>query len=517
MSFKRFFPWITFLTLLLACTLPLFVARNLPLVDYPTHLARMYILSHHANDGFLSNIYELSLLPRPNLGMDLIVFVLAKFVSVETASRTFVVFSMAITLSGVAILNRAIHREWSSISILLGAVLLYNWVFAYGFMNFLFGLGIMLWAIGFWLMMADRSAVIRIMGGTFLASFIFLAHIVPFVVFAVALGGIGLHRSITQWRIDPCRLPKEFIIGVIVCGLPALVFLYFTPDSGDIVTGFYFGPWSLKLVALFRTPLGMNFEGDLAVLIGVLTLFGWVSRRGNTSLAPSLLIVLLFVGLVFICAPNSSELGFYLNERIYLIFLFLSVAALKIKISGQLPCRVITGLLVVSIWIRSLMTAGDWIKCDESINRARHAFSTLEGPAVLYVAAIPTIRNSTGLLDKIASRYQFFKPSVQHIGAYAALNKEIFVPMVYAQPSLQPIQISSQFLGLAKIQGFNSIQLNTDYELIELVRKLRQTKAELPVGIQRVYLYVYGVAKADPALVGVTLIAEDPDFVIYKL
>ncbi len=106
---------------------------------------------------------------------------------------------------------------------------------------------------------------------------------------------------------------------------------------------------------------------------------------------------------------------------------------------------------------------------------------------------------------------------MQHIGAYAALNNEIFVPMVYAHPYLQPIRISTRFVELAKIQEFNTIQLRTEYELRELIRKLQHTPGELPEPIQRVYLYVHEAPKTGFAVDGAVLVAEKPEFAIYRL
>jgi hypothetical protein len=513
MNPRRFIPWAAFLALLLVCSLPLFLARHVPLVDYPTHLARMHILHEYPADRYLQQTYDVSLAPRPNLAMDLVVIVLSTMVPVETASRIFVFLSMALTLSGVAILNRVAHREWSPISILLGAVLLYNWVFAYGFMNFLFGLGMMLWAIAVWLVMVGRPVWARIMVGILLGSILFLCHIVPFVLFSVALGGIGLHRAIYQRQLDFRRLAWEAVVAATVCGLPAVIFLSFSPASGDLADGFLAAPWTLKLVALLRTPLSTNLHGDAAVGFGILVLGVIALWRGKITLAPPLRLVLAFVGIAFVFAPVSSRLGFYLNERICLAFLLLFVAALRIGISGHWARNAVIGLLATSIGVRSLVTAADWRKCDELLNRVRVAFAKLEGPAILYVAEMPRARNPGSLMDRLDTRYQFFRPPVQHIGAYAALNKGIFVPMVYAHPQLQPIRISERFMEAGKIQDFNPIQLQTEDALIKQIHDL-QSKALRPLEpVERVYLYVHRGLRSPEA----TLVAEDPEFVIYRL
>ena len=121
------------------------------------------------------------------------------------------------------------------------------------------------------------------------------------------------------------------------------------------------------------------------------------------------------------------------------------------------------------------------------------------------------------MVSRLNSRYRFFNPSVQHIGAYAALNHGIFVPMVYAHPNLQPIRISARFAEVANIQGFNPIQLGSEYELIELIGRLPRTTLALPEPIQRVYLYVRGTPKAGCPPDGVDLVAEGHGFAIYRL
>lgn len=517
MTFRRFIPWAAFLALLFVCSLPLFLSRHVPLVDYPTHLARMHILRHYSTDEFLQQTYEVSLMPRPNLAMDLVVMALSRLTDVETASRIFVFLYMAVTLSGVAMLNRVAHREWSAVSILLAAILLWNWVFAYGFMNFLFGLGIMLWALAIWLMMSDRPASLRIIVGSLVGAILFLCHIVPFVLFAVAVGGIGLHRAIDRRRLDFRCLARETLVAATACGLPAAVFLSFNQTPGGLTDGFLSAPWTLKLAVLLRTPLSTNLQGDVAVCMAIVTLGALVLWRGRITLAPSLRLALVFLGLTFVFAPVSSRLGFYLNERICLAFLLLFVAALRIEISTHSARNAGTAVLVASIAVRSLATAADWMKCDRLFDRVRAAFSTLEGPAILYVANMPHARKPGSLLTQLDSRYQFFRPPVQHIGAYAALNQGIFVPMVYAHPQLQPIRISERFAELGKIQDFNAIQLESEEDLIKQIHDLRAIASRLPEPITRLYLYVHRGPRPAPAAPGATRIVEDPEFVIYKL
>src|SRR5215469_18135242 len=65
--------------ILSAATLsPLLWVQVPPLVDYPNHLARMWILAHGAEIAELANNYNINWRILPNLAMDLVVPALAQ-------------------------------------------------------------------------------------------------------------------------------------------------------------------------------------------------------------------------------------------------------------------------------------------------------------------------------------------------------------------------------------------------------------------------------------------------------
>jgi hypothetical protein len=90
----------------------LFVASIVPalsveipaMVDYVNHLARMHLLVDAAA-GRPNPAYEIDWRLYPNLAVDIIVPVMARFVSVESATRLFLLASQTLVVSGAIALE----------------------------------------------------------------------------------------------------------------------------------------------------------------------------------------------------------------------------------------------------------------------------------------------------------------------------------------------------------------------------------------------------------------------------
>src|SRR5262249_7937377 len=88
---------------------PLLWASVPPLVDYPNHLARMWILVNAGRIQELGSNYVAHWRLLPNLAMDLIVPTLALVMPVELAGRLFIALTMLALLGGTVTLHRALH------------------------------------------------------------------------------------------------------------------------------------------------------------------------------------------------------------------------------------------------------------------------------------------------------------------------------------------------------------------------------------------------------------------------
>jgi len=218
------------LVLAAVLALPVLSTDVPPLADYVNHLARMYVIAEGAGDPHLAGFYQIIWDIIPNLVMDLVVPPLVHLVGIYPAGQIFVLLTLAVILSGAWALHRTVAGQDNPL-ILLAFLFVLNNAFLYGFMNYLFGLGLALWGLAVDRVMIRRAfwqqwAVL----GLF-AALMFLAHL-----FAVGLFGLGLlaARLSRVFELPGGRLAytrREFLLLTAIFA-PLLPILAHSPTLG---------------------------------------------------------------------------------------------------------------------------------------------------------------------------------------------------------------------------------------------------------------------------------------------
>ena len=185
-----------FVALLLVTCIPLFLTPLPPLVDYPNHLARMHLLATLSGSPTLRQYYALVWRPLPDLAMDALVPPLLHVVSLSTAGKLFLVATYFSSTGGVAVLHRVLHGRWSAWP-LTAFLLVYNRLLLWGLVNFLFGLGLVLWALAGWIALRERGVIERLAFGMIAALAIYFAHLMAFGIFGATVAGYEAGRL---WR-----------------------------------------------------------------------------------------------------------------------------------------------------------------------------------------------------------------------------------------------------------------------------------------------------------------------------
>src|SRR4051812_20943318 len=125
------------------------------MVDYPNHLARMYLV---AADGMAAAnpYYRVEWALYPNLAMDLLVPQGARLIGVENATRLFLWLAQILVVSGAVALEFAVKRR-VHLAPFAALMFLYCLPFTWGFLNFQFGFGVALWGIAAMLAIRGQS------------------------------------------------------------------------------------------------------------------------------------------------------------------------------------------------------------------------------------------------------------------------------------------------------------------------------------------------------------------------
>src|SRR6266700_6360992 len=135
-----------FLGLTLLISIPIWTHPLPPLSDYVNHLARMQVIADLNANRSIATFYELNWQVIPNLAMDIIVSPLARVVNVYLAGQIFLVSTFVLIISGTLALNRVLVGRVTVLP-LFAIHLLYNYIFLFGLMNFIFGIGVAIWAL----------------------------------------------------------------------------------------------------------------------------------------------------------------------------------------------------------------------------------------------------------------------------------------------------------------------------------------------------------------------------------
>src|SRR6266436_10178304 len=156
------------------------------MVDYVNHLARMHLLVDAAA-GRPNPAYEIDWRLYPNLAVDIIVPAAARFVSVETAARLFLLASQTLVVSGAIALELKV-RGRHHLSGFAALIALYSLPFVWGLLNWEFGCGVALWAIVFWIRYREGPGLVWIALHTCFVIVLFLAHLFALGIYGLTIG-----------------------------------------------------------------------------------------------------------------------------------------------------------------------------------------------------------------------------------------------------------------------------------------------------------------------------------------
>jgi hypothetical protein len=521
---------------LLVVCLPLLLAPQLPLVDLPAHLARLAIVEQLLDGGPLAEVYEVAPGLVPNLLFDGVGWLLLRIVPVEPAGAIYLVLAMAAQLFGTVLLHRSLHgryRPWP----LVAALLLYNLTFFYGYLGYLAGVGLTLLALAAWVSLRDHSPLLRLAVGSLAAVLLFLAHIVPLIVYAAAIAGYELQRA-AGLRHRPRAALAGLGAGALQFALPAMLFFRQTPTAGLAGEGIAYRP-EMKIASLVATPTA-GIEGlDVAGLIALAGLALLAPLAVRVRLAPASRGALACVLLAFVLMPWGMGPAVNLDVRMPLALMLIAVAATDVEVK---PGRAVLGaslfaVVALVVVARTLAVGAQAASFSTLFAQYREAFQQLPADAVLFTGINDRCPEPAGdggtCVDPhrqrgplpLAAPLRLLYPEIyrtrlempRHIAALATIDRGVFVPQIFATRGLQPIAVRPSLLTLRTLQGENPMVIGTDAEMAATTARLVDAAGQALPG-RPVFLLQQRIEGAvDPEPAGAAVVARGPQFTLYRL
>jgi hypothetical protein len=426
-SWGRLAIWL----LLGAATLvPLLFATVPPLVDYPNHLARMWILVHGASVPALAANYVVNWRILPDLAMDLVIPALAHLMPVVEAGRVFIGLTMVGLVAGTITLHRVLHGR-SSLWPICCVLFVYNAVLFWGFLGCLFASALYLFAFSGWIASRNWRLLPRILLFSAVAALLLLLH-----AFAFGLYGLSVASYEFARRTEGRRVPVKSLVSFSLLCLqfvPGLTLWYLSLENVRSAHTAY-GGWTSKIYALLA-PLTFGWEPvllDKAIWLAVAIAVMFALIRGALKIVPEMRFPLAAMIAVAVLMPNTANGSWLADIRLPVMLPFIVIASSRVEI-GRRDLKFVVpvaGLLLFAlrIWTESQ----SWYAYDRWFAEFRQASSAVAPGSRLLI--VETLIEQPVALPGVPTALAHLQPQVfWHMGALAVIDRSAFFPYLFTQ------------------------------------------------------------------------------------
>jgi hypothetical protein len=416
---------------------PLLLAEIPPLVDYPNHIARVYVLAHIGDSPTLQKYYQPDWALVPNLAMDLGILALAEVMPVEAAGKLFVGLTLVLTVAGVLALSRAMHGK-VELPAYLVFLFLYHRLLLWGYINFSFGIALALLGFALWLRTRQRVWVWRCSAFLLLASLLMLCHLFAFAVFGLFVGAHLLGETL-QGGFRGANRPwlREWLLTITILAIPLGVMMAFSPTT-DKSAEIRFGSFLQKLTSAFHVVNNYQRMLDYATffLVVLAVAAGLATKR--LRLAPPAIWPLGVGAAVQLVMPETLFGSQTADSRLPIVLWMLLAAGLSVSASAKScvrPAMLGLGTLVV---LRLAIVAAEWRHSNGVYREYLAAFENLNvGARVLSVVPLPR-------------HPSFHHPPLNFIASHAVIDKSTFDPFLFAYPGHQTLHYTEPYRRLSE-------------------------------------------------------------------
>ena len=421
--------WGAFALLMLLVAVPLFSTVLPPLFDYPNHLARMHLLGEGGN-----RFYAVRWEPLPNLAQDLIVPPLAQLMPLDIASKLFLVAIFGLITGATIWLNRlatGVWRMWP----LLAFLLLYNRMFLWGFLNYLFGIGVAIAGAALWLALEVKRWWLRTLASSLVALACYLSHIAAFGFYALVIIGIELSPAWSELRARRWpALGRRTAIAGAQFAIPAVLFFgYWHPA---VAGGISYAAFWRKADLLFSVFDNYNRPFDIVCFALFLGLIAWLAATRRLRLAPRLTGAVGLVFAAYLLLPSQIYGGSGADHRLPVAIFLLLIAATAPIFPNRHTAAAIGAAAAVLLFARMAVIECVWLRADRVYSADLAGIDMLPRGAKLAIA-YPASAVNFGPVPEV------------HLAVLAVARREAFVSTLFANKGQQPIVVKPPYDMLA--------------------------------------------------------------------
>lgn len=421
---------------------PLTLVDVPPLLDYPNHLARAFVLAFGSSDPILAHMYAPHWAIIPNLGIDLVLPPLLHVLPIYVAGRVIIGCAIVLPVFGTIAYSRAVfgtRSMWPPAS----ALVAYNGTLLLGFLNFDAGIGLALLLAAAWIAWRERYPVRIVALAMAGAVALFFCHLMSLVFCAILIGGYELEYL---WHHGDVRSAATRTATAMLPLIAPLI-LYTRSPLSPITGGLEWPTLDNKLRELvlpfanYLLPLDIATAGTV---IGLLLICA-VGGRCRITLGSS--IPLILIAVLFVAAPNAVK-GTYLFDTRFIVMLgFLLFGAVLPTVSS----RTATAAFGLLFAVRMIVVGEAWMEQRQDLAELRTTIAAVQPGTRVFLALVSPKQAPRYWRDGPMSRIlSLGLPLDYHLPALLLIEHRAFWPYLFDEPSQQPIETLSPYRELAR-------------------------------------------------------------------
>lgn len=401
-----------------ALVLPVWIVQYPPLLDFPNHLARSYVLSHlHDPTYHYDRWYSARWGPYPYVGMDIVLIALQHLFPIQIAAKVF----LSLCLLGVPLcfwwfLRQANPgNDWLAAWALLAAC---NEFFLESFLAFQLSVAVGFLALGFWVRWSPRPTVRRWLLLLLMTTATYFAHLIGFILigFVVTAYSLlerrGVRELLRSWLLFVPGVIMFVISGLGVHNGRDIHFRTFDDKVDEIIRTF-FGGYSARLTTATLW---------IAILCIVLA---WVRNRDFRWKRPWPLVALALLAL-YLALPYALGETFDIDVRV-LPVLFLAIPAVA---NVGRRARALGAVALLLFAVRTVSVARTFIAEQPELESISRGVQLIRQGALV----LPIVEPRE---DDDPNRWSY-----EHFSAWAVIQRGAFSPYLFDLPGQTPMRIS---------------------------------------------------------------------------
>jgi hypothetical protein len=493
---------VLFAAFMLLISIPILTHPLPPLSDYVNHLARMHVMATLSNNAQLAHFYEVDWQVIPNLTMDMIVPRLARVMNVYLAGQVFIVGMFALIITGCLALNRALIGRWSVFP-LFAFPLLYNYVFLVGLMNYIFGIGVALWALAGWVALRERAWPARMALSIAFVPALFFCHLSALGIYGVGVLSFEISR-LWERRREPW--PAR-VVDFVASGLPFLAAAPLLMASPTMqLVGSTSWEQHGKIDGLMYVVSDYSDIAAFALVTAMVASVVWAMRHRVLRFHPFVIMLLVVGAAVYIMLPRVMFDTYMTDQRVPIGVAFMLFACGDLELRRRTVRRAALVVLTVLITMRLFEIDYNWSQLSDSTSEFRSSVRRIAPGSKVFVAY-----TDRSLGEDVRDL------GLVHAACIATIERSALVTTVFTTAGKQILHVRPEF------HDYTDLRDGTPPAVAQLIQAVDHPLPWMPAfwlnwtKFDYLYLLFTEDEAPNPDPVHLKLIADGDRFQLYKI